>query len=344
MRCKYLDNQLCINPDGQYRFCCISKEPDNKENIKTHTPQEWFESSTHKNAKKQFERGEWPDACEVCRKKEELGLESQRSRPRKYGPGISNLDIRFGNSCNLKCLSCYEKSSSSIAQEAIQMKEQNLIPVYNILENPNFNWADNDTIDKILDLPIQQVYLTGGEPTMAKHLPDFLEKLDKDVLLRFNTNATVWNYKLEKILKQFKRVTMSMSIDAIGKKIEYIRYGSDWKLIEENYKKYSSFCKVNITSTISILNAPYMDELFEWANKNKINVDKNLVDRPEWLNVKNAPENLKPLFKHVDNWSEGEADPLQIKIFKDKITRLDKFRKINIVDYLPEVAKAYDLD
>ena len=34
MRCKYLDHQVMIRPDGEFRLCCISNEKTNKENIK----------------------------------------------------------------------------------------------------------------------------------------------------------------------------------------------------------------------------------------------------------------------------------------------------------------------
>ena len=53
MQCKYLDNQVCVRSDGQYRLCCVSLEQNNKENIKTHTPQEWHDSDFHKKTRMQ---------------------------------------------------------------------------------------------------------------------------------------------------------------------------------------------------------------------------------------------------------------------------------------------------
>lgn len=345
MNCKYLNHQLCIKSDGQYRFCCISTEPSNIENIKTHTPAEWFASETHKNAREQFSRGEWPVGCEICKKKEESGLESKRKNPNILGPGISHLDIRFGNSCNLKCISCWEKSSSSIAEEAIAMKKHGIIPVYNILEIPNFNWASKETIDQITDFPIKEVYLTGGEPMMVRHLPDLLERLSSDVEIRFNTNGTIYNEKLMSMLKRFKVVNMSISIDAVGTKIEYIRYGSKWKIIEENYKKYRDVVKfLSISPTISILNAAYLEELNEWAELNNLPIYYNFLDNPTHLHVKNAPVELKKLFTRTQGWDNGIPDPVEIEKFKDTITKLDRFRNIKIKDYLPEVAKAYDFN
>ena len=31
MKCKYLEHQVMIRPDGEFRMCCISKEKTNKE-------------------------------------------------------------------------------------------------------------------------------------------------------------------------------------------------------------------------------------------------------------------------------------------------------------------------
>ena len=54
MRCKYLDHQINVRTDGQYRLCCMSLEPENDYNIKTHTPQEWHDSEFHKKTREQM--------------------------------------------------------------------------------------------------------------------------------------------------------------------------------------------------------------------------------------------------------------------------------------------------
>lgn len=335
---------MCVRTDGQYRFCCVSMEPNNKENIKTHTPEEWLNSNTHKNARAAFERGEWPVGCETCQRKEELGLPSQRNKPRLYGPGISHLDIRFGNSCNLQCISCHSQSSSSIAAEAADMRKAGIAPLHDVLDVTNFNWASEETIKQITNFPLQELYLTGGEPMMVKYLPQLLERLDPDVMIRFNTNGTLWNPTMEKILKRFKKVIMSMSLDAASEKIRYIRYPSDWQTIRYNVYKYAEFCTVDISPTISILNACYYHEIKDFAKEIDVKLYENLLANPSWLHVKNAPESLKEKFQDVDEWKTGDPDPAAIEHFKEHITKLDNWRKIKIKDYLPEVAEAYGLN
>lgn len=344
MLCKYLENQINIRADGQYRLCCVSLEPDNKENIRTHTIDDWKKSKTYLYAKDQLSKDKWPASCLKCKSQEELGLESKRTKAESFGPGISHLDLRLGNSCNLKCLSCWNQSSSSIAQEEIEMKKAG-IPIENILEVSNFNWFDKDTFKRFENLPLREIYFTGGEPMMVKHLSDFLEMIDPSIHIRFNTNCTVWNSKLEKILRKFSTVTMSLSLDAVDKKIEYIRYGSKWEDVNNIAKKYENFCSVNISPTISLLNAWFYEDIQEYADKNNWPIYENILITPLWLHCKNAPELLKSKFQKINpDWYKEPADPAQIDFFKMQISRLDSWRNIKIKDYLPLVAKAYDID
>ena len=117
MKCKYLDHQVCIRTSGEFRLCCISNEPTNKENIQTHTIEEWRESKVFKDAVQKFDNNEFPEACKKCEIQESSGEGSQRTKPRPYGPGVSHLDLRFGSNCNLKCTMCYPATSSGVNQD-----------------------------------------------------------------------------------------------------------------------------------------------------------------------------------------------------------------------------------
>lgn len=338
MHCRLLENQIHIAVNGQYRLCCISNEDNNTETIFTHTPQEWLKSNTIKKIKESLSNNQWPDACKKCQIEEELGNTSKRLDNVQYGPGISHLDLRFGNSCNLKCISCNPRSSSSIAIEELEMNNLN-----NKINPSNINWYDEKFISYFENLPLKEVYIAGGEPMMLKYLPQFLDKLDPSVTLRFNTNGTIYNKQLENQLRKFQKIIMSVSIDAIGKKIEYIRFGSNWINIETNIKKYSDYCNINITPCISILNALYYDEIINWSSYNKFEIFENMLITPNWLNLKNAPISLKEQIKYFHSWKNQGADINEQKKFIVNIQKLDKFRNINIKDYLPEIAIAYDI-
>lgn len=344
MKCNLLDGQIYIGTNGQYRMCCTSLEPNNKETVWTHSPQEWLNSDTIKNAKEKFNNNEWPDACKRCKLEEESGLVSRRLQKDFYGPGITHLDLRLGNSCNLKCISCWPNSSSSLAEEVIQMQAQNIIPIHSSLNDSVINWYEESLFSRFENLPLKEVYFAGGEPMMIKYLDQFLEKLDRSVVLRFNTNATIMNPKILKLLKQFKKVIMSFSIDGIGKRNDYIRFGSKWIDIENNVSTYAEFCKVDINPCISILNGAYYDEIIDWSNQQGFKIYENMLLNPSWLHVKNAPDSLKEKFNRIGSWKDEPADLNEQKKFIEYIKRLDNFRKVNIKDYLPEVAEAYGIN
>ena len=194
MKCKYLDHQVCVKTSGEYRLCCISNEPTNRENVTTHTVDDWRNSATYQNAIATFENGLFPKACEKCKIQEEAGETSQRTRPRQYGPGVSHLDLRFGSNCNLQCTMCYPGVSSSLAKEHQEMLKQGIESPWGNEPFPNFDWYTDERGEYLATLPeLREVYLTGGEPMMVKGLHKFLQKLDSSVEVRFNTNATIMN-------------------------------------------------------------------------------------------------------------------------------------------------------
>jgi sulfatase maturation enzyme AslB (radical SAM superfamily) len=344
MRCKLLESHVYIGTTGQYRLCCTSAEPNNIENITTHSPQDWLKSKTVTRAIQQLENNEWPDACVKCRLEEEKGLLSRRLEKDWYGPEVTHLDLRFGNSCNLKCISCWPTSSSSIGYESIEMSQRGIIPLFQInQESASVNWYDEKYLTYFNSMPLKEIYMTGGEPMMVKNLSNFLDKLDSQIVLRFNTNATINNPQLINSLKRFNRVIMSCSLDAVGKRNNYIRFGSNWVDVETNIKQYQELFQVDINPCISVLNAAYYDELLEWADQHSLDIKQNMLITPEWLHVKHAPDELKSKFKYFNKWSSDEADPVQQDLFRKNIQTLDSFRNVAINEFLPEVAQAYGI-
>lgn len=347
MKCKYIEHQACIRTDGQYRMCCVSMEPDNKETVHTHSPIEWLSSDTIQKAREKFANNEWPDACIKCKTNEENGIQSMRQKTRQYGPGLSHLDLRFGNSCNLKCIMCFPGSSSSLHYEHEKLKSQNIESPWGNKTFEVYNWYNEDYGDMFSNLKdLREVYLTGGEPMMVKHLDTFLSKLDSSVEIRFNTNGTIFNHKVYEELKRFKKVNMAFSIDGIGKVNDYIRYGSNFTDIENNLRKFSELknIEINISPTIQILNILYYDELSEYCDKYGYKIYNNVLLYPKYLCISNSHNIIKESVKNFSEYMKMDVDILEYDNFLKYIRILDKSRNISIIDYLPEVAHIYGID
>lgn len=341
MYCSLLENHIYINVRGRYQTCCVSTDNMNEESITNCTPKQWWSSDRIRSSVEMMKNNQWPEQCSNCKNAEEKGLESDRlAFENRFGPEAVSLDLRFSTSCNLKCISCGPTSSSSIAEEHNQMVNAGLItgPIYE-----NNNWFTLSNIEPLMALPIKEVKFAGGEPMMIKHITEMLEMLDPSVIVKFTTNMTLFNPKVFELMKKFKKVIIAASIDAIGKKIEYIRYGSDWQTIEKNISKYSEVAEIHFGVCVTSLNAMYLDEIKDWAKEKNF---KNLfypATEPKWLSIKHAPKIIQecvPEFKSLV--SEGDNQSY-IQAFQKNIRRLDSLRNVNIRDYLPEVADAYGM-
>jgi len=344
VKCKYLEHQVMVRPDGEFRMCCISKEETNKENIKDMTPEQWLASATPTKAREQLAKGEWPDACKKCELMEEAGKPSMRQRPREYGPGISHLDIRFGNQCNLRCTMCYPGSSSSLYHEHQELKAKGESP-WGWFDYGLYNWYTDEQGETLSRNPnLREVYLTGGEPMMVKGLNKFLGKLDPSVEVRFNTNGTLFNPQVFDELKRFNTVNMNFSIDGIGKVNDYIRWGSDWDTVEYNLNKFREVADVSLGPTVQIMNVLEHDTYIEYAQANDLEIFDNLLMTPDSLHIKNAPQAMKDNIKHFDYWMAQPTSLEKQDEFRKWIGVLDKHRGVSIKDYLPEVAGYYGIN
>ena len=71
----------------------------------------------------------------------------------------------------------------------------------------------------------------GGEPFYSKSFKKLVDALidngsSKNISMNLSTNGTIFNASLmDKMLRNFKRVGINLSIDGIGKHFDYIRHG-----------------------------------------------------------------------------------------------------------------------
>lgn len=344
MKCKYLEHQVCIRTNGEYRLCCASLEPDHGYNIRTHTIKQWLSSDIHTNAVKLLENDIFPDSCLRCKTDEQAGIQSMRQRPNVYGPGLSHLDIRFNNQCNLRCVMCGPHSSSSLMLEHKQLGKNS--PWGNIVAE-EFNWFDEDLVDELASIPtLKEVYMTGGEPFMVKGLDKFIDKLDRNVQLRFNTNGTLTNNKLLNLLCEFDNVNLAYSVDGIGKVNDYIRYGSDWERIENNIHVAATYgLNVSITPTIQIYNYPYIQQLWDYCDRYKIPHYDTILISPSHFDIKNMAVSMREKYMlpiHTEYLKNVQINQSEVNKFISVTKTLDKHRNIDIHDYLPLVAEHYD--
>ena len=328
-----------VNPGGGFRVCCNSNPKNNKVlkndgsgkayRIYKDDINEMWNSEWMQNIRQQFIDGERPETCQRCFREEDSGIRSPRigynekwfkknvKVDREIPLDIRYVDLRLGNLCNLKCRMCNPWSSSMWVKDW-----QEVVGTAELAPNDPLTQEELDFLDVMQEWPdrkqtglnfveiahtIEEIYLTGGEPTLAKSqykLFDYCIENDlaSNIRLKYNTNLTNVPQKMVDYWKHFKSVQLNTSIDAVGDRDRYIRYPSSWSKVEENFDKLNALPNVNIQihCTVQVLNMCAMNELFDWIASKGIADDQiylNILNHPECLNIRSLPMALKNIAK-----------------------------------------------
>jgi MoaA/NifB/PqqE/SkfB family radical SAM enzyme len=138
---------------------------------------------------------------------------------------------------------------------------------------------DNDIFwDDLKELlpSVKYFEFTGGEPFLIEEHFKLLryaveQEYSNRIDIHYNTNGTVYPSAEEVALwNKFNRVEIAVSIDNVGDRFEYERYGAVWAEVEDNIAKFNLLRSDRITTqvcmTINIQNVYYLPELCDWVN------------------------------------------------------------------------------
>lgn len=383
------------SPIGTARPCCLAREEIvdsngvkfdlNKDNLET-----IYHSEYMHNLRRQFRSGEKPETCKLCWDEEKAGRVSKRINSRIRLKELYSqvdwdndnpdqlwfLDLKLGNICNLKCRICGSWSSSKWAAEELDYmpkgfdKKQHI--AYQWLKqgawprNPDTNFWEN--LKQLLP-NIKYLEFTGGEPFLIQEHFDLLkfaveQGYSKNIDIHYNTNGTVdpdesW------LWQHFGRVDIAFSIDNVGKRFEYERYGAKWDEVNDNISWISSYKQhdgVNLTTqlcfTVNIQNVYYLDELLAWADKKGFdNIYFNMMHNPDHMSIqcmtsaaqelvlnklkttfwtsKAYQREIDSIIKFIENGIGSDG-----KEFLFKMKRADEYRGQNFMNTHPEIAVA----
>lgn len=274
--CVMFEHGLTIGPNGTVRPCCHYRD---EKPLKFND--DW--KSEHKRLGQLSAIGGWLPGCIECKmKQEEDGIPWSDHYNRKLddcNDGIAFWDLKINNTCNLACKMCDSWSSSTWHKIT---KENNLpkdfMDIYG--KAPKEKWhRDFDIVFPNLAYA-QVVKFTGGEPFMIPQVWKMVEymvdnDIAKDVEIHFTTNGTINLEDKLSTLKHFKEVSFNISLDAIGKRYEYIRQNAKWNEVETNIlalhaATISTNMKVMVNSLHQILNKDHVNEVVDWCAEHGI--------------------------------------------------------------------------
>ena len=382
------------NPSGIATPCCIAEsctKPEGVGNAREQSLMEIVNSEPMKKLRLNMLAEVKNSECTKCYEHEEQGLHSFRNMindefshqydvinsTKKDGSlkefKMRYFDIRFNNICNFKCRTCGSGFSTQWEQEDLKHKVWNakVIP-----KNDNKEFL-SEVIDQIPNM--ETAYFAGGEPLITEEHYILLEEMIRsgktDINLRYNTNLSNLKFKDKDLLSLWKHFTNGVnvyaSIDHYGERAEYIRHGTDWGVVETNFKlvKKTPFINLHMNTVLSVFNILTIRDFYQYLYDNNMYSNKDSVymlynmSTPEFLACHILPPDLKikakesleqtvkflkskkfkvhqikqitdaiPWAMSKDSWEQQKMN------FRSEVKRLDKIRDENFKQTFPELA------
>ena len=354
-------------------------------NVLTDDVKKIWDSEHRKKLIADHDNGIRNPTCKICWDTEDAGVRSFRQRFNDELKDIEVLEsqprimvVKPGNLCNNACRSCNAHTSSMWYKTDYALDDQGKSfkeyleffarhkTAYNnneVLEKRFAEWEDN--------IVFWDMY--GGEPMIV---PLFFKLLDqalqnknvKQKSFNVHTNGMVYKKDLVEKFSKFKSAYIGFSVDAIGRKNDYIRYGSKWENIIGNLRKYMADCEkypnvnISVRVTYTPWNIFYYDELFEYFEKLGIKATGCWCDDKPWNDIRYLPKKVKNGVVHKlsqyknsnQNWIDKFDDlkkwiatePMDYNKLQNSFiefnTKIDNIRKEKFTEVFPEYSKLFN--
>ena len=208
----------------------------------------------------------------------------------------ASLEFELDNTCNLECVMCEGKFSSSIR------KNREKLPPIEIKYDQNFVTQLEPFIPHL-----EITKFMGGEPFLINIYWEIWEKiieLNPDSVISTQTNGTVLNDRVKDILQR-GRFQIEVSVDSLRKEVyERIRVNADFDKVMENIKYFIAYGKkrdlpVYVAVCPMRMNWKELPEIINFCNKYYIPVGLNRVWKPFEHALWNLPAQE---LKEIHDW------------------------------------------
>jgi len=343
---------VAVNPDGSVRNCAMSQETLG--NLKTSPIVEILDNDRNQAIRHDLSSDVWPKSCRLCEQRETVDPEfSNRAYHLKLHQDIAvdysgshqltQLDLRWSNTCNYACVYCGPYFSSLWASEMGQRVNA---------DRNTFEQLKDYTYDKLAGL--REVYLAGGEPLMIRENGELLDRLysvNPDCLVRVTTNLSNLKTGIYAKIKQFRRVQWEVSVEARGDQFEYIRYPGVWTELEDNIKQLVAEWpadQIGITMNYFLLNAMTIIETGQHLidlgmDENRVAV--HYLTDPKFLDARNLNEKyLDQARSYLNNYQAPTTFGTSLQNCGEFLAKPFDKNSINVVKYLDAIDKRRNLN
>jgi molybdenum cofactor biosynthesis enzyme MoaA len=303
---------------------------------------DFFNGKEYSDIRIEFEENTWRNIPECYGCKHTVDNEftwPQHTISQQFNPSLNKLqylEFTTSNVCNQMCTTCSSQFSN-------QWTLENEIKFGRTMSDNRHILSDNN-INKICEClnDLELLVIKGGEPFADirnyKVIKKLFEVNDTCKILIVTNGSLIPEKYMDIMFRNPKRFDISASIDAIGKRYEWIR-STSWEKTDNTLKElyYQTGIQSNINPVLSIYNAAHLSTILDWIQESEYIVHKsklsdicsNQVYYPTWANVEYVftEEQLSSIEKPFCIQSKFDE-----KIYKDSIKYTQVMNKIRGFD------------
>lgn len=225
-----------------------------------------------------------------------------------------SIEIRFDNTCNLRCRHCSPTYSSK--WEVLAFKDPEVKSFFT-------KWGAGRLEKKHISLPaesfeqfksaiphLREVLIAGGEPLQQKRHWEMIDAMAphaENITLSYNSNLVelgIGEYSVLNYWPKFKKIILRVSIDGDDNTFSYFRTFGDIHKIISNVQKLHELSNVemSLTATVSIYNISRLVDIVKFVNTAGGLFHTSIVQYPKAINPKVLPQEIKR--KITTDWTE----------------------------------------
>jgi organic radical activating enzyme len=322
---------LHINPQGNVKTCCAGN-PNMLGNLNSNSIEEILNTDLMTEIRTSLAQGHPHEYCSNCVNAERFGADSERAWHNNVNPNFDYatagdkyhypviFDVRWNTTCNLSCNYCGPSCSSKWAS----------------IKGVPFKSGARPYYEQVCDFleqhyeHIHEVALVGGEPLLLPENERLLDVIPDTAIVTLITNMSVdlEKNKIFQKLTQRRKVGWSMSFDNTGDRLEYVRHGADWNLLQKNLQTVKYLMQNNghwggIHAVYNIYSATHLCELRQFAEDTKTTVLWQNLFQPDYLDpFLHGPEVAKLASDEIHRfYAMGVATPAERQFFDQALER-----------------------
>lgn len=367
-----------IKQEGKVSACW--RYPDRIGDYRKETLQEIWNSTATRELRRALLNNERPIGCRSCWDFEDSGVASTRQTcnetyEKSYGINFAqvltelnsdyampyhprSIEIRFDNTCNLRCRHCsptYSSQWENMAFKDPEVKEFFLKWEVGRLEKKHINLPESSFEQFKTAIPhLREVLVAGGEPLQQKRhweMIDAMKDHAHNITLSYNSNLSalgISGYNVLDHWPKFKKIILRVSIDGDSNTFNYFRVNGNIDTVIANVQRLHALTnlEMSLTTTVSIYNITRLVDIVKFVNHAGGLFHTSIVQYPRAINPKVLPKDIKQTVTEEWNAFKSNLDDSTLwqhdQWRNDKLVSQQKKRIIRYGDYAVDYMNSED--